>query len=109
MLNSGGGSPPVSISASIPACSIAWRGGSARWTSTLTPQSGAIGRHAPDGSTTAGVHGPAATTTAPAATVRPPTAIPPGASTASSPIASRAPAASARAAKAAVAAAGGTA
>ena len=63
-LKIGGGSPPRATSCSMPASSSACRGGASSRTSATTPQSGAIGRQAPVGSTSRGVHGPAATTTA---------------------------------------------
>ena len=62
----------------MPASSIEWRGGWLSRSSTLTPHDGATGRQAPVGSTSAALHGPAATTTAPAGSspcgVRTPTA-----------------------------------
>ena len=106
-LKSGGGSPRAT-SSSMPASSSACRGGASSRTSATTPQSGAIGRHSPAGSTSAGVHGPAATTTAPAGRWTPPTVSPPAASAASAPVSSRAPAAAARPANARVAADGPT-
>ena len=73
-LNSGGGSPRCATSCSTPASSSAWRGGVASRTSAFTPHSGTIGRQPPAGSTSAGVQGPAATTTVAAGTSRPSTA-----------------------------------
>ena len=55
----------------IPPSSSEWRGGWLSRSSTLTPHSGATGRQAPVGSTSAELHGPAATTTAPAGSVSP--------------------------------------
>ena len=60
------GGPAPRISVSTPASSSAWRGGLARRNSTLTPQTGAIGRQRPLGSAIPGLHGPPAMTTAPA-------------------------------------------
>ncbi len=79
----------------------------------MTPQNGWIGRQVPPGSTSAGVHGPAATTIAPAgrtapSTTTPVAARPSRATLASAPSTSVAPRARASAAKAWVAAAGAT-
>ena len=112
-LNSGPSVSPVMRSL-IPSSSSEWRGGSLSRSSTLTPHSGATGRQAPVGSTSAELHGPAATTTAPAGSVSPvgvrtpetrPFAVT-GVTAVPSMIS--APAARARAANACVAAAGGT-
>ena len=48
--------------ASVSAASRTCDGGPSSPSSTITPQNGRIGRHVPVGSTTSGVHGPAATT-----------------------------------------------
>ena len=64
---SGPGVGSSSGSMSISASSSTWRGGAASVIDTTTPQTGRIGRHRPEGSTSDGLHGPAATTTSDAA------------------------------------------
>ncbi len=97
----------------MPVCSSTWRGGASISTSTTTPQTGEIGCQPPAGSITSGVHGPAATSTDPAAQCSLPTstprAVPPSThGQAARPSCSRAPALWARRASAMVAAAGWT-
>ena len=100
----GGAPPPGSVSASTPACSIAWRGGLRRRTWATTPQLARTHEAPPP--IASGVHGPAAATTAPAGCSSPRTRTPPGATYAASPTTIRAPAARALAAHALVAAVG---
>ena len=69
-----GAAPPPATTSSTPACSTMWRGGSSISTSTTTPHTGTIGRQLRVGSITSGAHGPAATSTDPAAQCSPPRA-----------------------------------